>query len=203
MAPPWRRAWLGVAASLRLLPPYVACGSAGTLTGSIRPPPASLPPDSPSTRPPPHLFLVSPAPQPFWEGDTVLGEGSVLAMPGLRSSSPASRSCLLPSPAAGRTAATHWGMFSVGSLNSVPPEPCVSPRPPTLWLVQVRTFPASSGRSVPFLPKVANLSGTGIRTGRRQVFLACLCGTKIRRAPPSLQKLGEVSPSPMPHVLPC
>lgn len=63
----------------------------------------------------------------------MFGEGLAPGTPGPRSSRPAGGSCLLPSPAAGGTAAIHQAVFSVVSLNSVLPEPCVSPKLHIFW----------------------------------------------------------------------
>lgn len=63
----------------------------------------------------------------------MLGEGLAPGTPIPGSSCPAGGSCLLPSSAAGRTAATHQAVFSVVSLNSVPPQPCVSPKLHIFW----------------------------------------------------------------------
>lgn len=127
----------------------------------------------------------------------MLGEGSVPGKPRPGSSSPASGSRLLPSPAAGGTAATHGGLFSVGSINSVPSEPWYPMSPLPLAHASLN-FPNEFGEMGVFSPQ-NHPSFRHWHTGGEKVnFPRLPLWDKIRRAPPPLQKPGKVLPS-----LPC
>lgn len=129
MPPPWQGAWLCAATCPRLPPRYLRkCWHLDRINTAS----ASLLTPLPLAC---HRVFFRSSPT-SWEGDTVLGEGSDPGTPRPVSSSPAVGYCLLPSPDAGGTAATHQGLFSVGSLNSALPVPCVSPCSCSLLLMQ-------------------------------------------------------------------
>lgn len=93
------------------------------------------------------------------------------------------------------TARLTVGLFAAGRLNSALPEPYVFPRPPPFCASP--NFPSESGRLVPFPCKATHLSGTGIQTGKGGIFPCLPLQNKIRRVPLSVQKAGEVLPSPV------